>query len=154
MSTLPRLVNGFFPNWIDLNGGQANSLWTALDQSDGGFGPWGSVVSAAQNLSVAGLFGGVIQVRSLPGATPGGGLYPLVTDQLVLRIESGNYGTNVMIPAPKSDLFLADTITANLSDSRITEFFSALQGVGGDSTGSPWINLVFGQRRQINLRGS
>ena len=60
MGTLPKLVNAFFPNFVDIMGGQANPMYVAADQGDGGMGPFSSLVLATQNMSCAGIFAGVI----------------------------------------------------------------------------------------------
>jgi hypothetical protein len=154
MATLPRLANAFFPNWVDVQGGQANSMWTTADQSDAGLGPFSSLVSAAQSLSNAALFTGVIQTRSVIGGTPVVGPYGTVTDQVVFRMQSAGFGSNIIVPAPVDTIFLSDNTTVDLSNPLVTAFIAQVIAILGDSYGNPWISCSFGQRRKINLAGS
>jgi hypothetical protein len=152
--SLPRLVNGLFLNYKDINGGQANGLWTIQDQSDGGSGPYGSIVDSTQNLTVCGVFAGVIQKRFALSGTPTTGVYGTVSDQVVFRVQSANYATNVAIPGPVDSIFLADTFTVDLTNTLVTSWFSSFAATFGDSLGSPWTALLWGRRRMINLSTS
>jgi hypothetical protein len=154
MASLPRLVNAWFPNFIDVDGGQANAFWTIQDQSDAGFGPYDGLAEATQNLSVAGLFAAVTQSRTIPGATPTSGVYGTVMDQAIMRVASIATQSNLAIPAPISSIFLSDMLTVDLSNTLVQAWWTEVQALLGDSYGNPWTQLLWGQRRMINLSGS
>lgn len=154
MATLPRLVNAFFPNFKDIMGGQANCMWTTADQSDGGFGPFASVATATQNLSVCAVFAGVMQVRTIVGGVPSTGVYGTVSDQVVMCLRSETSSGQLVIPGPVDTIFLDDMQTVDLSNSLVTEWFGAVSSQLGDSYGSPWLRLTNGYRRKIRLAGT
>jgi len=149
MATLPRLVNAWFPNFVDVLGGQANPMWCTADQSDAGFGPFAGLASATQALSVAGLFAGVTQVRGIVGATPVAGVYGTVTDQVVFGVTSVARQGQLAIPAPVDTIFKPDNVTVDLDNGDVQAWFTAVSSVLGDSYGNPWTGLVWGQRRKI-----
>jgi hypothetical protein len=154
VAALPRLVNAFFPNFVDVSGGQANCMWTGADQSDSGLGAYSAVAAAAQALSVAGLFAGVIQTRSILGATPTSGDYPTVSDQVVFFVQSESSSGQIAVPAPVSGIFLSDNVTVDLENSLVTAWWGSVAGVLGDSYGNPWTQLKSGRRRKIRLAGT
>jgi len=154
MATLPRLVNAFFPNFVDLAGGQANCMWTGADQGDAGLGPFDAIVAPTQALSVAGLFAGVNQNRSLITATASTGPYSTVSDQVVFFVRSESSTGQLAIPAPVDSIFLSDGVTVDLENGLVASWWSSVQGVLGDSYGNPWTNLSSGRRRKIRLARS
>ena len=149
MGTLPKLVNAFFPNFVDIMGGQANPMYVAADQGDGGMGPFSSLVLATQNMSCAGIFAGVIQTRSLVDAVAVGGPYGTVLDQVVFGVSSSARTGQLAIPAPVDTIFLPDYVTVDLSNGLVQAWWEAVQGTLGDSYGNPWTQLAWGQRRRI-----
>jgi len=149
MATLPRLVNAWFPNFVDVLGGQSNPMWTLADQSDGGFGPMSGLAGATQALSVAALFAGVLQARGIVGGTPSPGVYGTVTDQVIFGVQSVARQGQLAIPAPVDTIFQADNVTVDLTNPLVTAWFSSASSVLGDSYGNPWTTLVWGQRRKI-----
>ena len=149
MGTLPKLVNAFFPNFVDVLGGQSNPLWVAAAQGDSGLGPYSGLAIAAQNLSCAGIFAGVIQTRALIDATPVPGVYGTVLDQAVFGVTSAARTGQLAIPAPVDSIFLSDNVTVDLSNGLVQAWWAEVQGVLGDSFGNPWTALSWGQRRKI-----
>jgi hypothetical protein len=151
MAALPRLVNAFCPNFVDVENGQANAFWTTLDQSDSGGGSFAGLIAATQALSAAGLFAAVFQTRTIPGATPVTGPYDTVLDQVVFTVQSVNATMQLAVPAPKNNIFLSDNLTVDLTNTLVTAWWAEVQGILGDSYGSPWTTLVGGYRRMINI---
>lgn len=154
MAVLPRLVNAWCPNFIDVAGGQANAFWTLQDQSDTGPGPYGGILTATQALSNAAIFAAVTQSRTIPGGTPVTGPYDTVMDEVIFQVVSANYTGRVAIKAPIDSIFMPDLLTVDLSNSVVQAWWTEFQGLFGDSTGSPWTQLSWGQRRMINLSGT
>jgi hypothetical protein len=154
MATLPRLVNAFFPNFVDVSGGQANCMWTSANQSDEGFGDFGGVAAAAQALSVAGLFGGVVQSRGLVAASPSIGVYGTVSDQVVFFVQSDSSSGQLAVPAPVDTIFMSDGVTVDLDNGLVVSWWEEVQGSLGDSYGNPWTQLKSGRRRKIRLAGT
>jgi hypothetical protein len=153
MAIIPRLVNGVFFNFADVMGGQANTLVTALDQSDAGLGIYGGLADAYQAISVGGLFAVTQQVRGVIPATPVAGTYGTVRDQAIIVVRSANYSRQFCVPCPVDSIWLSDMSTLDLSNSLVTDWFSELQTVSGDSYGNPWINMQYGYRRKVTLKG-
>lgn len=154
MAVLPRLANAFFPNFLDTMGGQANPMWCAADQSDAGLGPYGGLVTATQALSVAGVFAGVLQSRSMISATPVAGVYGTVSDQVVFGVVSSARQGQLAIPAPIDTIFMSDNVTVDLDNTLVQAWWSEVQGVLGDSYGNAWTQLAWGQRRKIRILGT
>jgi hypothetical protein len=155
MATLPRLVNAWFPNFVDTMGGQANGMWTTGDQSDSGLGPFSDLATATQSLTVSGLFAAISQTRSLVSASPVTGPYGTVTDQVVFVVQaSGSSSGQIAIPAPVANIFLSDNVTVDLTNSLVQDWWGAVQGILGDSYGNAWTDLIYGYRRKIDLMGT
>ncbi len=151
MATLPRLVNAFFPNFVDVLGGQANCMWSSANQGDAGFGPYAGLAGATQVLSCAGVFAGVSQTRALVSAPPIVGTYGTVSDQVVMFVQSAETSGQLVIPAPIDSIFTSDHQTVDLENGDVVAWFSAVSSVLGDSYGNPWTSLKSGRRRKLRI---
>jgi hypothetical protein len=147
------LANQVILNWVDISGKFSTNFCVTQDQGDGGTGAYGDLAAKFQAASHCALVGVQFQTTLKFDATPEDGDYPSVLDRAVLlaRIPLGTTKTRVEVPGPRSELFQADTLTVDLSNTLVTDLQAACIAVLGDTSGHPMGPFRYGNRQRARL---
>lgn len=122
-------------HYLDIDGRTCQTFWSTQDQTEGGASAYVDLAAAAQACTDAAVIAVQYQSTVLLEATPADGDYPTVYDRAATlsKILSTNAPNTLQLVAPKSTLFLADTITLDLTNADLI----ALQTEMMSKVGSP-----------------
>ena len=125
--------------WQDDNGKQAISIIPAVDQSEGPAADYEVLAAAFDDVADAKIVCVQFQSTLKRVVTPSTGAYSTVWDRGVLfdRNSETQAFQRQAIVGPKADIFEGDTITINLTDSRILALQGVMMTLCGDGAGNP-----------------
>lgn len=126
--------------WLDA-GGRTRATIPRADPDNG------AIMAALQNHSNAAVINWFEGVRNPLANTPVAAIFADTVDlaRLIFMDAGGNQGT-IALPAPKSNIFLADTITVDAS--AIADIIAAAVGHFQTGAGLPVTTFVAGVRNQ------
>ena len=144
------IYNQVLLHWTDVNGRNATTFWTTLDQGEGGAGAYSALAAAAQALSVAALKAIQFQTTVHLATDPTTGAYQSVTDRGVFlaRMAPVPGSTLYAVPAPKESILLPGNEVIDLSNPDVVAFFTQMNTFIGDTTGHAVSQFVRGTRQR------
>jgi hypothetical protein len=139
-------------HWQDSNGKPGVSFLVTQDQGEGGAGAYSPLAAAAQDCCDAAIVAVQYTTTVIVAATPVAGDYGTVWDRAALigRNAVTNASQRSVLVGPKADIFRADRITVDLTDSRVVAFQAQVEALLGDSMGNASGPFVRGVRQKAS----
>ena len=144
------LQNNLFLGWQDARKNQSDTNWTLLNQHKLIPDPYQAMGGFLQAMSNAALMGAWQQLYVPYKNKAVTGIFNTVYDEAVINVRSVIETAYLVIPAPKSDIFVNNGQTFNVNDPRFLMFVRAAKVVLGDSLGNPWTEWGPGFRRTVS----
>lgn len=134
----------------DTAGKEQTTFWTLQDQADAVPAALVNLATKCQAVSRANVFAVQYQTTHVFGGSPSALAYSSVTDRCH---TIGRMGTTNVVPhydliAPKSSIFLADTVTLDLANSDVSALVAAMLATIGDASGHPLASILRGRRQK------
>jgi len=142
------IYNQVLIHYVDKNGRPATNFWTTVDQDEGGAAGYLTLAAAAQAISDAAVVAVQYQQTVVLEATPSDGDYPSVLDraEFLSHIETSRQRSNIVIPAPKSEIFTAGHEIVDMSNSLVIALSDEVTTLLGDTQGHSNGPLEYGRR--------
>lgn len=151
-SLVAYIYNYALLHWQDSNGKPGVSFLVTQDQGAGGAGTYTALSDAAQACCDAAIIAVQFTTTVLVEATPTEGAYGTVWDRATLigRNSVTNAAQRSVLVGPKENIFRADRITVDLTDSRVIAFQDQVQALLGDSMGNACGPFIRGVRQKAS----
>ena len=146
--------NQIVMQYVDANGKPATTFWTSVDQGTGGASAYTTLAAKAQAVSDAAITAVQFQTTVLLDGSAGDGPYNTVTDrcQILMRIPATGAPLTLGLVAPKSEIFLPDNVTLDLTNTDIIALEAAMMTLVGDKMGNAMGPIRRGYRTEAKVR--
>ena len=147
---MSHIYNQCLLHFVDINGKRTCAFLTTQDQSSGGASTYAPLAAAIQAVTSCGLVAIQFQTTVVVDAAASDGDYPSVFDKAVILvpIDGENRSSRLEIPGPKSEIFLSNHVTVDLTNTLVEDVQAQGIALLGDADGHPWGPFKRGTRQR------